>query len=109
MTKRISELLAAGAIADTDELEVNQAGLSRKATRGQIVAGLASAVHQHVVAEISDAGALAALDTIGTAVIDNAAYASAAEGNRRHRQRQDHDRAAHGRSDRGAGSVESPA
>jgi hypothetical protein len=79
MTKRISELPAAGAIADTDELELNQAGLSRKATRGQIVAGLASAAHQHDLADISDAGALAALDKVTTAVIDSAAYASAAE------------------------------
>jgi hypothetical protein len=79
MTKRISELPAAGAIANTDELEINQAGLSRKATRGQIVAGLASAAHQHDLADISDAGALAARDTIDPAVIATAAYASAAE------------------------------
>jgi hypothetical protein len=79
MTKRISELPATGSVADTDELELNQAGLSRKATRGQIVAGLASAAHQHDLADISDAGALAALDKVTTAVIDSAAYASAAQ------------------------------
>jgi hypothetical protein len=79
MTKRISELPAAGAIADTDELELNQSGVSRKATRGQIVAGFASAAHQHDLADIADAGALAALDTVGTAEIDAAAYASAPE------------------------------
>jgi hypothetical protein len=79
MTKRISELPAAGAIADTDELELNQSGLSRKATRGQIVAGLASAHHQHDLADITDAGALAALDAVGTADIDAGAYASAPE------------------------------
>src|ERR671918_565027 len=79
MTKRISELPAAGGVADTDELELNQAGASRKATRGQIVAGLASASHQHDLADIADAGALAALDALGTAEIDAAAYASQSE------------------------------
>jgi len=79
MTKRISELPTAGAIADTDELEINQSGVSRKATRGQIVAGLANATHQHDLADIADAGGLAALDTVGTAVIEAAAYASAGE------------------------------
>jgi hypothetical protein len=79
MTKRISELPAAGGVADTDELELNQAGASRKATRGQIVAGLASAFHQHDLADIGDAGALAALDAVGTAEIDAATYASQSE------------------------------
>src|SRR5919106_705658 len=79
MTKRISELPAAGGVADTDELELNQAGASRKATRGQIVAGLASASHQHDLADIGDAGALAALDAVGTAEIDAATYASQSE------------------------------
>src|SRR5919106_4326720 len=79
MTKRISELPAAGGVADTDELELNQAGASRKATRGQIVAGLANAFHQHDLADIADAGALAALDAVGTAEIDAAAYASQSE------------------------------
>ncbi|MGH6916752.1 MAG: hypothetical protein ACREJ0_03510, partial [Geminicoccaceae bacterium] len=79
MTKRISELPAAGGVADTDELEVNQSGVSRKTTRGQLIAGLATAAHEHDVADIADAGALAALDTIGTAEIDAAAYASQAE------------------------------
>jgi hypothetical protein len=55
MTKRISELPAAGAVADTDELELNQSSVSREATRGQIVAGLASAAHQHDLADIADA------------------------------------------------------
>jgi hypothetical protein len=77
--KKISELPAAAAIADTDELELNQSGVSRKATRGQVIAGLASAAHQHDLADITDAGVLAALDTVGTAEIDAAAYASAAE------------------------------
>jgi hypothetical protein len=79
MTKRISELPAAGGVADTDELELNQSGVSRKATRGQVVAGLASAVHEHALAEIAGAGALAALDTIGAAELDAAAYASQSE------------------------------
>ncbi len=79
MTKRISELPAAGAIADTDELEIAQSGVSRKATRGQIVAGLASASHQHGLVDIADAGALAALDIVGTAEIDPTAYTSQAE------------------------------
>ena len=79
MTKRISELPGVGGVADTDELEINQAGVSRKATRGQLVAGLASAAHQHDLADIADAGALAALDTVGTAEIDAAAYASQSE------------------------------
>ena len=73
MTKRISELPIAGGVADTDEFEINQAGVSRKATRGQIVGGLASAAHEHDLADIADAGALAALDTVGTAEIDAAA------------------------------------
>ena len=79
MTKRISELPGVGGVADTDELEINQSGVSRKATRGQLVAGLASAAHQHDLADIADAGALAALDTVGTAEIDAAAYASQSE------------------------------
>jgi hypothetical protein len=80
MTKRISELpAAAGGVADTDELEINQSGVSRKATRGQLVAGLATATHQHSLADIADAGVLAALDTVGTGDIAAAAYASQAE------------------------------
>ena len=79
MTKRISELPATGGVADTDEFEINQAGASRKATRGQIVEGLASAAHQHDLVDITDAGALAALDSVGIAEIDAAAYASQAE------------------------------
>jgi hypothetical protein len=76
MAKRISELPAAGGVADTDELELNQSGASRKATIGQIVAGLGSPGHQHDLADITDAGALAALDTVGTAEIDASAYAT---------------------------------
>jgi hypothetical protein len=80
MTKRISELpAAAGGIADTDEVEINQSGVSRRATRGQLVAGLAAAAHQHSLAEVADAGALAALDSVGTAEIAGAAYASQSE------------------------------
>ena len=79
MTKRISELPAAGSLADTDELEINQSGVSRKATRGQVIAGLASADHEHELADLADAGALAGLDSIGTAEIDAAAYASQAD------------------------------
>ena len=67
VAKRISELPAAGGVADTDELEVNQSGVSRKTTRGQLIAGLAGAAHQHALAEITDAGGLAALDSVGTA------------------------------------------
>ncbi len=79
MTKRISELPAAVAIADTDEVELNQSGVSRKATKGQMVAGLASATHQHGLADVTDSGALAALDAVGTAEFEASAYASAAE------------------------------
>ena len=79
MTKRISELPDAVAIAETDEIELNQSGVSRKATKGQMVAGLASATHQHGLADITDSGALAGLDSVGTAEIEASAYASAAE------------------------------
>jgi hypothetical protein len=79
MTKRISELPAAGTISDTDEFELNQAGASRKATWAQIVGGLAGAAHQHTLADVTDSGALAALDIVGTAEIDDAAYASQPE------------------------------
>jgi hypothetical protein len=79
MTKRISELPAAGSVADTDELELNQSGVSRRTTRGQLIAGLASAAHQHDLGDIADAGALAALDSVGTAQIAAAAYASQSE------------------------------
>jgi hypothetical protein len=41
-TFKISQLPAVTSIAGTEELEVNQAGTSRKATRTQIVAGLVS-------------------------------------------------------------------
>jgi len=39
---KISGLPAASSVAGTDELELNQAGTSRKATRTQLVAGLAT-------------------------------------------------------------------
>jgi hypothetical protein len=64
MAKRISELPAAGAVADTDELELNQSGTSRKGTRAQLVAGLAAAAHVHTLADVTDAGALAAKDMV---------------------------------------------
>ena len=64
MAIRISELPPAGAIAGTDELELNQSGTSRKATRAQIVAGLAAATHAHTLAHVTDAGALAAKDVV---------------------------------------------
>ncbi len=73
MAKRISELPAAGAVADTDELELNQSGTSRKATRAQIVAGLAAATHVHTLADVTDAGALATKDVVVEADIANAA------------------------------------
>ncbi len=53
MAKKISELAAAGAVVDTDELELNQSGTSSKATRAQIVAGLAQASHTHTLADLS--------------------------------------------------------
>jgi hypothetical protein len=56
MAKRISELPAAGAVADTDELELNQAGTSRKASRAQLIEGLAQAAHSHTVADIDADG-----------------------------------------------------
>jgi hypothetical protein len=77
MAKRISELPAAGAVADTDELELNQSGTSRKATRGQIVTGLAAAAHGHTLADVADAGALAAKDVVGEADIASAAVTAA--------------------------------
>ena len=64
MAKKISELPAAAAVANADELEINQSGTSRKATRSQIVAGLAAATHTHALADVTDAGALAAQDVI---------------------------------------------
>jgi hypothetical protein len=73
MSKRISELPAAGAVADADELELNQSGASRKATRAQIVAGLAAATHVHTLAHVTDAGALAAKDVVAEADIEDAA------------------------------------
>jgi hypothetical protein len=76
MTKRISELPAVAAVSDTDELELNHSGESRKATRAQVVAGLASADHQHMLADVTDHGALAALDGVSLAQIDVSAYAS---------------------------------
>src|SRR5919106_1528171 len=77
MAKRISELPAAGAVADTDELELNQSGTSRKATRAQIVAGLAAATHVHTLADVTDAGALAAKDAVAEADIANLAVTTA--------------------------------
>jgi hypothetical protein len=73
MGKKISELPVAGQANDSDELEANQGGTSRKLTRAQIVAGLASASHSHTLADIVDAGALGGKDTVGTADIDDAA------------------------------------
>lgn len=64
MAKKISELPAAAAVAEADELELNQSGTSRKATRAQIVAGLAAATHAHTLADLTDAGVLAAKDVI---------------------------------------------
>ncbi len=77
MAKKISELPAATAVADADEFELNQAGISRKATRAQIVAGLASASHGHVLADIADAGTLAARDTVDTAELADGAVTAA--------------------------------
>ena len=64
---------AAGAVADADELELNQSGTSRKATRAQLVAGLAVATHAHTLADIADAGALAAKDVVAEVDIEDAA------------------------------------
>ena len=77
MAKRISELPAALTVADTDELELNQLGTSRKGTRAQIVAGLASAAHQHTLADVTDAGALAAKDVVADTDIANNAVTTA--------------------------------
>jgi hypothetical protein len=77
MAKKISELPAASQANDSDELEANQAGTSRKLTRAQIVAGLASASHSHTLADIVDAGALAGKDTVGSADIDDGAVTAA--------------------------------
>lgn len=77
MVKRISDLAAASAVADTDEVELNQSGTSRRATRSQIVAGLAPAAHTHSVAEITDAGALATKDSVATADLDDGAVTPA--------------------------------
>lgn len=96
MAKKISQLPAASSIADTDELELNQAGTSRKGTRAQLLAGHAHAIgdvtglqtaldgkaassHQHTLADVTDAGALAALDTVTTGEIDASAYADQAD------------------------------
>jgi hypothetical protein len=73
MAIKISELPPAGAIADTDELELNQSGTSRKGTRAQIVAGLAAATHAHTLADVTDAGTLAAKDIVAAADIEDAA------------------------------------
>ena len=77
MAKRISELPAAVTVADTDELELNQSGTSRKATRAQVVAGLADAAHVHTLADVTDAGALAAKDVVAEADIANLAVSTA--------------------------------
>jgi hypothetical protein len=77
--KKISELPAADSVTDSDELEINQSGTSRKATRGQIVAGLANSSHQHTLADVTDSGALAGLNTVGIAEIAGTAFASQAE------------------------------
>jgi hypothetical protein len=77
MAKKISELPAASQANDSDELEANQGGTSRKLTRAQIVAGLAGASHSHTLADIVDAGALAAKDTVGSADIDDGAVTAA--------------------------------
>lgn len=49
---KISQLPAASSVAGTDELELNQSGTSRKATRAQLVDGLASS--DAVVAKAGD-------------------------------------------------------
>jgi hypothetical protein len=56
MAKRISELPLASAVVDTDELELNQFGTSRKASRAQLVDGLAAVEHTHSVADIDATG-----------------------------------------------------
>ena len=77
MAKRISELPAAGTVSGTDELELNQSGTSRKATRAQIIAGLAAATHVHTLADVTDAGALAAKDVVDDADIADDAVTTA--------------------------------
>jgi len=56
--KTIAQLPAATAAADTDEFEVSQAGISRKVTRAQLLAGIPLPSHTHTASQISDATAV---------------------------------------------------
>lgn len=68
--KAISDFPLATQANDTDEFEANQAGTSRKVTRAQLLATAAPIVHTHLQADITDAGALASLNSVGSAQID---------------------------------------
>jgi hypothetical protein len=54
MAVKISELPAVATPTDNDEFEVNQSGVSRKATRAQIRNGLSLVGHTHTFLQLSD-------------------------------------------------------
>jgi hypothetical protein len=51
---KISELAAAASATDADQLAVNQGGTTRRLTVAQVRAGLASASHTHVIADVAN-------------------------------------------------------
>lgn len=77
MAKSISDLPATSEVADTDELELNQSGTSRRATLAQLASDVMTPEHTHELAEITDSGALAAKDTVATADLADSAVSTA--------------------------------
>ena len=93
----LADIADAGALAALNAVGTAEIAASAYASQSDAVAGIddtkimtalrtAEAIaarpageHQHEVADITDAGALAALDAVGTAEIDAAAYASQSE------------------------------
>ncbi len=91
-TKKISELPSAVTpLVGDEDIPIVQGGATRRTSPDDIVSGKADAVHNHVLADIADAGSAAAADTgdfasaaqgalADTALQDAGAFATAAQG-----------------------------
>lgn len=71
---RISALPSTEVVNDTDELAANQAGTTVRLTRFQLLDG-----HQHVLADIIDAGTFAARNSLAIEELDNVAITAPAD------------------------------
>jgi hypothetical protein len=91
-TKKISELPSAVLpLVGDEDIPIVQGGATRRTSPDDLVSGKADAAHNHVLADIADAGSAAAADTgdfasaaqgalADTALQNAAAFATAAQG-----------------------------